>query len=110
MGQGDYERAVALFEESLTIGEARGDLDRRARALTNLGLASRGLGELARALELCRSGLTVSQEIGLVETELNALFGIVLIEAVVGDAVAAARLLGRIRAEASRLGAAVTTT
>jgi hypothetical protein len=31
--EGDYERAIALFEESLAIGEARGDLDRRAPAL-----------------------------------------------------------------------------
>ena len=34
MGEGEYERAVELFEESLAIGEARGDLDRRARAYT----------------------------------------------------------------------------
>jgi non-specific serine/threonine protein kinase len=32
MREGDYERAAGLFEESLAIGEARGDVDRRARA------------------------------------------------------------------------------
>jgi hypothetical protein len=45
--RGDFERAAELFEESLAIGEARGDLDRRARALNNLGWATQGLGDLA---------------------------------------------------------------
>ena len=43
--EGAYERAIELFEESLAIGEARGDLDRRARELTQLGHAVRGLGD-----------------------------------------------------------------
>ena len=66
-GEGDYERAAELFEESLAIGEARGDLDRRARALTNLGWATHGLGDLARARDFYRRGLEAATEIGLVE-------------------------------------------
>ena len=37
MREGDYERAAGLFEESLAIGEARGDVDRRARSTTSAG-------------------------------------------------------------------------
>ena len=95
MEEGDFERAAELFEESLAIGEARGDLDRRARALTNLGYAAHGLGEGARAHELLRRGLAAAEEIGLVESQLWALFGIASYEAEAGDALAAARLLGR---------------
>ena len=57
LSEGDHERAIELFEESLAIGEARGDLDRRARELINLGHARRALGDVARAHELYRSGL-----------------------------------------------------
>ena len=94
---GDYERAAELFEESLAIGEARGDLDRRARALTNLGFAVRELGDLARAHELYRRGLAAAEEIGLVEIELYALLGVASYEAEAGDPIAAARLLGRMK-------------
>ena len=52
MEEGEFERAAGLFEESLAIGEARGDLDRRARALVNLGYATHSLGDNARAHEL----------------------------------------------------------
>jgi tetratricopeptide (TPR) repeat protein len=105
LSEGDYERAIGLFEESLAIGEARGDLDRRARELTHLGHARRMLGDLARAHELYRSGLAAAEEIGLVEIELNAMWGIATYQAEEGDAITAARLLGWINERRSRLGA-----
>jgi predicted ATPase len=105
-GEGDYERAAGLFEESLAIGEARGDLDRRARALNNLGWAMHGLGDLTRALDYYRRGLVAATEIGLVEGQLWALFGIAAWEAEAGDPSAGARLLGRMKELESRLGAA----
>ena len=83
---------------------ARGDLDRRARALVNLSLAAQALGDVARAHELFRLGLAAGQEIGLVESELNALLGIAVCEAGNGHAVTAARLLGYQKASGSRLG------
>ena len=104
--EGDYEHAAELFEESLAIGEARGDLDRRARALNNLGGTNHGLGDLARARDFYRRGLEAATEIGLVEAQLHALFGIAALEAEAGDACAGARLLGRMKELASRLGAA----
>src|SRR5204862_1970538 len=97
--------AAELFEESLASGEARGDLDRRARELTNLGFATRGLGDHVRAHELFHSGLVAAAELGLVETELNAMWGIASYEAEIADALTAARLLGWMNERKARLGA-----
>ena len=105
MEEHDHERAIELFEESLAVGEAHGDLDRRARQLTNLGWATRTLGDAARALELLRQGLAAAAELGLVETENNALAGIAAIEADAGNGAAAARIWGWVRDRRSSLGA-----
>lgn len=101
---GDYERAIGHFEEALAVGEARGDLDRRARQLVNLGFAAHGLRDLERGRELFLRGLAASQEIGLVEAEINALLGLAACEAEDGDSIWAARMLGCARATAARLG------
>ena len=103
--EGNFERAIELFEESLAIGEARGDLDRRARELIQLGHARRALGDLAQARELYRSGLDAAAEIGLVEIELSAMWGIAYYEAEAGDATVAARLCGWIDEQFAGLGA-----
>src|SRR5205823_11203800 len=103
--EGNYERAIELFEESLAIGEARGDLDRRARELTQLGHATHALGDLARAHELYRSGLAAAAEIGLVEIELSAMWGIASYQAEAGDALTSARLVGSVNERRARLGA-----
>jgi tetratricopeptide (TPR) repeat protein len=105
MMEGDYERAIELFEESLAIGEARGDLDRRARELTAIGHARRRLGDLVRAHEFLRSGLVAAEEIGLVQIELSAIWGIAACLAESGAATTAARLLGSVNEEFLRLGA-----
>ena len=103
MEEGEFERAAVLFEESLAIGEARGDLDRRARALVNLGYAAHRLGDGPRAHDLYVRALTAAEEIGLVEAQLWAVLGIAAYEADSGDAVAAARLLGRVEELESEL-------
>ena len=100
----EYERAVELFEESLAIGEARGDLDRRARELTNLGHATRGLGDVPRARDYYRSGLAAAEELGLVIVSVDALSGFASCEAEAGNAVTATRLLGWVKEQESRLG------
>ncbi len=105
LSEAAYERAIELFEESLAIGEARGDLDRRARGLTNLGHAVRGLGDLARARAYFRSGLAAAAEIGLVDIELHAVWGLASCEAVAGDVVIAAQLVGWVNEQFARLGA-----
>jgi predicted ATPase len=104
--EGAYERAIELFEESLAIGEARGDLDRRARELTNLGRAVRGLGDLTRARAYFRSGLAAAAEFGLIDIELDAVWGLASYEAVAGDVVIAARLIGWVNEQIARLGGA----
>jgi predicted ATPase len=103
--EGDYERAIELFEESLAIGEARGDLDRRARGLTHLGKAVRGLGDLAGARAYFLSGLAAAGEIGLIDIELDAVWGLASLEAVAGENVVAARLVGWVNEQIARLGA-----
>jgi tetratricopeptide (TPR) repeat protein len=102
--EGAYERAIELFEESLAIGEARGDLDRRARELTQLGHAVRGLGDLPRARAYYRRGLVAAGEIGLVQIELGAMWGLASYEAEAGDVVIAARLVGWVNGQMARLG------
>jgi predicted ATPase len=106
MSQRKYEQAVELFEESLAIGEARGDLDRRARELNNLGYATHELGNAPRALTFFRRGLAAADQLGHRGDELSALAGIAACEAAIGDAGAAARLLGWVREHWRRLGAA----
>jgi predicted ATPase len=106
MGEGEYERAIELFEESLAIGEARGDLDRRARAYNNLAWATHGLGDLDRTRDFYHRGLEAATEIGLVEGQLWALFGLAAVEAETGDARTGARLVGHTTELASRLSAA----
>ena len=103
--EGEYERAAELFEESLAIGEARGDLDRQARAYNNLGYATHGLGELDRARDFYKRGLEAATEIGLVECQLWAVFGLAVVEAESGEARTGALLFGWLKELRSRLGA-----
>jgi predicted ATPase/Tfp pilus assembly protein PilF len=106
MSEGEYERSVELFEESLAMGEARGDLDRRARAYTNLGWAMHCLGDFDRMRDFYERALEAATEIGLVESQLWALFGLAVVETEVGQARVGARLFGRMTELKSHLGAA----
>jgi predicted ATPase/class 3 adenylate cyclase/Tfp pilus assembly protein PilF len=106
MDEGEYARAAELFAESLAIGEARGDVDRRARANNSLGWANQYLGDPVRARDYYRRGLEAATEIGLVEAQLGALFGIAELDAESGDAAVAARLFGLVDELSSRLGVA----
>ncbi len=106
ISEGDYERAIELFEESLAIGEARGDLDRRARELTNLALLRSRQGDIDGTRELCRLALAAAVEVGVVAIEEAVLSGLAECEAEAGNAEVAARLLGRSDALRSMLGAA----
>ena len=106
MSEGEYERSVELFEESLAMGEARGDLDRRARAYNNLGWAMHCLGDFDRMRDFYERALEAATEIGLVESQLWALFGLAVVETEVGQARVGARLFGRMTELKSQLGAA----
>src|SRR5262249_44491348 len=63
-------------------------------------------GDPARALDYYRRGLVAATEIGLVEGQLHALVGIATLETEAVDARLAARLLGRMKELAARLGVA----
>src|SRR4029077_18916144 len=65
-----------------------------------------GPGALPRAYDFYRRGLEAANEIGLAEGQLWGLFGIAALEAEAGDACVGARLLGRMKELASRLGPA----
>ena len=62
--EGDYARAVTLWEESLALAREAGDTDRVRTTLSNLGYAEvlRGNHEKARAL--CEEALALAQELG----------------------------------------------
>ena len=109
MSEGDYERAVELFEESLAIGEARGDLDRRARELNNLGWATRGLGDLARARDSTAAGWRPRPRSGSSRPSSTRCSASPRWKPRPATPRAGARLLGRAKELASRLGAATTT-
>ena len=68
--------------------------------------ATHGLGDLDRARDFYRLGLEAATEIGLVECQLWALFGLAAVEAETGDARTGARLFGHTTELASRLSAA----
>jgi tetratricopeptide (TPR) repeat protein len=62
--QGDYRRAVALYEESLGLLRALGKRRGIAWSLNDLGLAACMQGDHARALALCEEALALSRELG----------------------------------------------
>lgn len=62
--RGDYERAKALLEESLTLSRKADDKIRIADALLELGATSLGLGNRERAKEVYEEGLVLSREVG----------------------------------------------
>src|SRR6185437_7180887 len=57
--QGDYERAAGLYEESLAIRRARGDVPGIAASLNNLGALAYQEGEYDRAAALYEEGLAL---------------------------------------------------
>jgi tetratricopeptide (TPR) repeat protein len=73
--QGDYDRAEALHQESLTLSRDRGDKTGIARALGNLGVVAFDRGD-DQAAALLEESLALAREIGdqvLIATALNDL-------------------------------------
>ena len=63
-GQGDYQRAVALCEESLALYERMGHRKGTSGPLRELGLAAYHLGDYDRAVRLSEQALEVSRDFG----------------------------------------------
>jgi tetratricopeptide (TPR) repeat protein len=62
--QGDYARAIALYEQSLALWQVLGYKGGIAEALTNLGATAANQGDYARAKALCEQSLALWQELG----------------------------------------------
>ena len=77
-----------------------------ARVFRGHPLARHRLGDVGRARDFYERGLEAATEIGLVEGQLWALWGVAVCDAQAGDARAAARLLGFERELEARLNAA----
>ena len=105
LNDGNFERAIELFEESLALGEERGDIDRRARQLTNLGTASLALGDRPAAAARFGDALDAARIIGLPEAYVYALLGLAA-ASVTDHPPRAARLQGVSDAIAEHLGTA----
>jgi non-specific serine/threonine protein kinase len=59
-GQADYQRARAVYEASLTLGQTTDDPGRIAAALHNLGFTAAEQGDTARAAALLEESLTLA--------------------------------------------------
>ena len=63
-GQGDYERAVALYEQSLILYRNLGHKKGTSGPLRELGIVAYMQGDYERAISLSEQALTVSREAG----------------------------------------------
>jgi predicted ATPase/transcriptional regulator with XRE-family HTH domain len=62
--QGDYEQAIAFYEEALALYRARGDKKGTALALSRLGAVANEQGDFDKADGFYQESLTLSREIG----------------------------------------------
>jgi predicted ATPase/DNA-binding SARP family transcriptional activator len=62
--QGDYERAAALFEQSLALWEELGDLPGKARSLLSIGTVAAEQGDQERAIQLSEQAAELYGESG----------------------------------------------
>jgi tetratricopeptide (TPR) repeat protein len=82
---GDYQRAIELHSQSLTIYRNVDDRDGESAALTNLGNCHQSLGDYQRAIELYTQSLTIAREIGNRDLESNTLANLGLCSSSMGD-------------------------
>ena len=99
--QGDYERAHALFTESLTMVE---DENSRALTLGNLSLVALAEGRLDQALALQRDAFANWRHVTNLPWLPRGLEHFALIAIASGDAAHGARLFGAAAAERARIG------
>src|SRR4029079_14594944 len=65
--QGDIARSLDLWNQSLTIDEAIGDVKGKAATLSNMAEVIAQQGDIARALDLWNQSLTILEAIGDVQ-------------------------------------------
>jgi tetratricopeptide (TPR) repeat protein len=64
VGEGDYERAAALYAESAALFRAAGDTMRLASVVANQGAIANMQGDYVRGRELCEEALALHREVG----------------------------------------------
>ncbi|WP_139295214.1 tetratricopeptide repeat protein, partial [Planktothrix tepida] len=62
--QGQYQKAIEFFQQSLSTSQEIGDHNGVANSLNNLGLAYRSLGQYQKTIEFNQQSLSIFQEIG----------------------------------------------
>jgi hypothetical protein len=90
----EYERAVALSSESLGIERKRRDNRTTAIALTTLGFALCGQGELDEAVTQFREALTLQTTLTEKRIAQYSLMGMALVAFTAGQTARAVRLFG----------------
>jgi tetratricopeptide (TPR) repeat protein len=112
--QGEYERARALYEESLALFRELGDKRSVAIPLVNLGLVAQAQGEYERVRALYEESLALSREVGDKPGIAHGLEGLAstALEPGAAPAVGAwgARLLGAADALRAAIGAPLPPT
>jgi tetratricopeptide (TPR) repeat protein len=93
-GQGEYERAIALLNESLTLRRELADAAGIASALHNLGTVAFAQGEYDRATTLYRESLISTRELGIGHLAVESIEWLANVAAVRHESERAARLWG----------------
>ena len=83
--RGDFESAVAAYEEGLSIWRALGEEQSVAGLLSNLGVVAKNRGEFARAKTLTEESLAIHRRLGLRESQARNLNNLGTIAAEQGD-------------------------
>jgi predicted ATPase/transcriptional regulator with XRE-family HTH domain len=87
--QGDFEHAVAWYEQSLAACQRELDQDGTASAYHNLGIVAMEQGNLERARELYQQSLAIRRALGDPKRETNSLQGLGIVARLQGDLVQA---------------------
>jgi DNA-binding CsgD family transcriptional regulator len=105
--QGDYERAKAYYEESLSLSREL-SIDRYIPILlSNLSQVALRQGDLSQATALCTQSLTLAREAGYQHPITLSLFALAAIAAVAGQPQRAARLFAAAQTLLTILGASL---
>jgi non-specific serine/threonine protein kinase len=109
MFQGDIDRAAVLQEKALDLARSRGLPDHIAKSAYNLGEMQRRRGDLARAVALYRESLARHRELRERRFVAEALRGLAVAAAALGETQDATRLAGADEAVRGAIGAPITT-
>ena len=81
MGQKKYDKALALFTESLQIRERIGDSKGIASTLARMGTVYTETGRFKEASEALNRSLKIAKKVAVLEEELSALLGLAKLKA-----------------------------